>query len=143
LGIVAAVDGRAGTDFRSIEFPDQTAVFLDRPVSTYSFLFGPEVNVFRYGRVSVNLRALAGFIHSNNSNANAAIIDNAAQTFLVLQGSNTNTFSMATGGSLDVRLARGFSWRAFQPEMQLTRINGRNEPNFRVATGLVYSFGKR
>jgi len=144
LGLVAAVDGRAGTDFRSTQLADGTAVFLRRPVSTYSFLFGPEVNVYRYRRVSINLRALAGFVHADDSNANVSVFStNPLPNFIATRTFVNNTFSMAAGGNLDIRLKGGLSLRAIQPEMQLTRINGGSQPNFRIATGLVYSFGKR
>jgi hypothetical protein len=147
IGLVAEVDGRAGSDFRSLQPSPGTTVFVRQPVSTYSFLFGPEVNVYRYRRVAVNLRALAGFIHADDSHGNLSVFSTdqltGKQQFLVDPSFETNTFSMVAGGNLDVRLGRGISWRAVQPEMQLTRPDGRNQANFRISTGLVFSFGKR
>jgi hypothetical protein len=151
IGLVAEVDGRAGTDFRELSPSTSTTVFLSQPVSTYTFLFGPEVNVYRYRRVAINLRALAGFVHADDSHANVSVFSlvsgpdqvTGQQQFLTTRSFATNTFSMAAGGNVDVRLGRGFSWRAVQPEMQLTRPDGRSQPNFRISTGLVFGFGKR
>ncbi len=147
IGLVAEVDGRGGTDFLSLQPSPGTTVFVRQPVSTYTFLFGPEVNVYRYRRVAVNLRALAGFVHADDSHGNLSVFSmdqlTGKQQFLVASGFETNTFSMVAGGNVDVRLGRGFSWRAIQPEMQLTRPNGRSQPNFRISTGLVFVFGKR
>lgn len=147
IGLVAEVDGRAGTDFRILRPSDSTTVFLRQPVSTYAFLFGPEVNVYRYRRVAVNLRALVGFVHADDSHGNLSVFSTdqltGKQQFLVASGFESNTFSMVAGGNVDVRLGRGFSWRALQPEMQLTKPDGRSQPNFRISTGLVFVLGKR
>jgi len=147
LGLVAEVDARAGTDFRATQLSGGTTVVLSRPVSTYTFLFGPEVNVYRNRRVAINLRALAGFVLADDSSATVSIFSfdqlTGLENFIATRRFVTNTFSMTAGGNLDVHLVRGLSWRALQPEMQLTRINGQNQANFRVSTGLVFNFGKR
>ena len=147
LGLVMAIDGRDGTDYRNTLTSDGSTVFLRRPVNTLTFLFGPQVNVFRHGRVSVNLRVLAGFVHSDDTNANVAVLNinpgANVENVLITQTYLNNTFSMSAGGNADFRLKGGLSWRMLQPEMQLTRVDGRSQPNFRVTTGLVYSFGRR
>ena len=144
LGFVAAVDGRAGTDFRGTQLADGTSIVLVRQVSTHSFLFGPDVNVFHYRRVSINLRELFGFIHADDTNGNVSVFsNNPVPSFVATREFVNNTFSMATGGNVDFRLKGGLAWRILQPEMQLTRGNAQYQPNFRVATGLVYNFGRR
>jgi hypothetical protein len=147
LGLVAEVDGRAGTNVNALSPFNGTNAVISRPVTTYTFLFGPEVNVYRNRRVAINLRALAGVLHADDSSASLSVfaVDpiTGQQSFTATRSFETNTFSMATGGNIDVHLGHGLSWRALQPEMQLTRVNGRSQPNFRVSTGLVFNFGKR
>jgi hypothetical protein len=146
IGLVAEVDGRGGEAFRLLEANSATTLFLRQPVSTYTFLFGPEVNVYRNRRVAINLRALAGVLHADQANGGVSVFSTepltGQQQFISSRGLENNTFSMVAGGNVDVRLGRGFSWRVVQPEVQLTRINGENRPNFRVSTGLVFGFGK-
>jgi len=146
IGLVAEVDGRRGETLGLLAANSATSVLVSQPVSTYTFLFGPQVNVYRNRRVSVNLRALAGVLHANQSNGGVTVastdVTSGQIQFLSSRGLDTNTFSMTAGGNIDVRLGRGFSWRAVQPEMQLTQTNGGPQGNFRMSTGLVFGFGK-
>ncbi|HEV2689131.1 MAG TPA: hypothetical protein VGV35_11265 [Bryobacteraceae bacterium] len=147
IGLVAEIDGRTGSDFRVLQPSANLSVFVRQPVSTYTYLFGPEFNVYRNRRVAFNLRGLAGFIHADDSGTSTSVFSTdpitGQQQFVATRSLVTNTFAASLGGNIDVRLGRGFSWRALQPEAVITRPNGREQVNLRVATGLVFGFGKR
>jgi len=147
IGLVAEIDGRKGTDFRGLQPSTGLTVFVQQPVSTFNFLFGPEVNVHRYGRVAFHLRGLLGFVHASDNDTHASLFSTdpltGQQQFLFTRTFITNTFAAAFGGNMDIRLGRGFSWRAVQPEALVLHRNGRDQTDFRVATGLVFNFGNR
>jgi len=145
LGLVAEIDGRKGTDFRVLQPSTNVSVVVEQPVSTFNFLFGPEVNVYRNRRIAFHLRGLVGFVHASDNDTHASIFSSLSDPgqFLFTRTFVTNTFASSFGGNMDVRLGHGFSWRAVQPEAVVLNRNGRAHTDLRVATGLVFNFGKR
>lgn len=145
IGLVAQFDERWGTAFQIIQPSSSTTVFTAEPVKAHTYLFGPEVNVYRRGRVSMNLRGLVGVVHSSDTSTTTSLVSafNGQQQLLATHGVSLNHFVAALGGNLDVRLGHGFSWRALQPEVRLTSFNSDTRHNFQVATGLVFNFGGR
>ena len=146
IGLVAEIDGRKGTDFRVLQPSTNQSFVVAQPVSTFNFLFGPEVNVYRNRRIALNLRGLIGFVHASDNDTHASLFSTdpitGQQQFLFTRTFITNTFAASFGGNMDVRLGHGFSWRAVQPEAVVLQRNGREHTDFRVATGLVFNFGK-
>ena len=101
----------------------------------HTLMGGGEFTALNFGRMQVNLRALAGasrlttpypdfFIDSNGNGSNSQV-----------------AFSSAFGGSVDVKITPRVSWRIVQPEYLLTRFGGTYQDNFRLSTGIVFRFG--
>jgi opacity protein-like surface antigen len=100
----------------------------------FSYMFGPRI-AFRHGPLQPYVQGLFGGYHVSASLQNAI-------------GSNTaNTFAMAVGGGLDLKLASHFAVRLAQVDYFLTRLSSPVPPksafsqnNFRYSGGLVFRF---
>jgi hypothetical protein len=112
-----------------------------------TFLFGPEYKLIRRDRFSVNARALAGVAHWERF-----CVTFGRRTGCSVQLPSGTNFAASVGGSLEVPVTRGVSWRVIQPELVLTRIGGgfaveegtrsvaipnRTDKALRVSTGIV------
>src|SRR6266850_4070514 len=106
----------------------------------HTFLFGPEVRLFRRDRLTVNVRALMGVAHTNVLVLPLREpIQRPAGSPPITQRSfpSASMFAASFGGSVDYRITDRLSYRIVQPELLLTRIDTGNQYNFRLSTGLV------
>jgi hypothetical protein len=111
----------------------------------HTFLFGPEVRLFRRDRLTVNVRALVGVAHTNT------LVLPLREPIQVLAGyppitqrsfPSASTFAASFGGSVDYRITDRLSYRIVQPELLLIRSDSTgNQYNFRLSTGLVFTSG--
>lgn len=97
----------------------------------HTFLFGPELRVLTRDRLTVNVRALAGVAHTNT----LMFVEH-------LTFPSANAFAAAFGGSIDYRISDRFSYRIMQPELLLTRFSRSTQPDVRVSTGIMFTFGR-
>ena len=100
----------------------------------FSYLFGPRI-AFRHGPLQPYVQGLVGGYH----------ISAALQQ--TLGTSTANSFAMAIGGGLDLKVTRHFAIRLAQVDYFLTRLNSPlpantafNQNNFRYSGGIVFRF---
>jgi hypothetical protein len=151
IGLLADFSGQYGD--RRVQLPAASNPALQpRPgdFRQHTFLFGPEFRVLGTDRIAVNLRALAGVANRNTLVAPLSqpiestppLIGNPATPITQLTVSGGNGFAASFGGSIDYRINDRLAYRFVQPEPLLTRFAGSTQPDFRVATGLVFTFGR-
>jgi len=92
---------------------------------------GVRVNIWHKNRVKVFAEALAGGAHGHVS----------TQFFGVTRSSSADGFAAVVGGGAEWKFARRFSWRILEADYVPAEFNSHWENDFRVATGLSYSFG--
>jgi len=100
--------------------------------SIVSYLFGPRLNWRKFDYFVPFAEFLLGGSHGG-----AAVIGVGSQ----------NSFSIATGGGVDMLLKPNFAWRVAQLDYFMTNFSGptvggnARQDNFRAATGFVYRWG--
>ncbi len=145
LGVVADVAGNYGSINGYVPTPDAQA-FQRGQVNhrLHTFLFGPEFRVTPDdSRWTVNLRLLGGFMKPNEIRARVALGATGVENARFLVAGSGLQMAAAAGGSLDLRISDRISYRVAQPEVLFIRLGNAFNPNFRVATGLVFRFGGR
>jgi opacity protein-like surface antigen len=124
--------------------------------TTFSYLFGPRISYGRSKKIDPYIHVLWGGQHASTSIA----ADSILVVNPLLTSSNgrykvsTNTFAMAAGGGLDIKLSRKITLRPVQIDYYLTRFEApdvtvppgtspraRNQNNLRYAAGLQFNFG--
>jgi hypothetical protein len=96
-----------------------------------SYLFGPQIRLFRGRRISPFARVLFGAVRGS--------IDPSGGS----NGIDDTVFGLVAGGGVDVKLTDTFSFRPFTADYLLTRFNSTNQNNLRVSTGVVVNIGKQ
>ena len=97
-----------------------------------TYLFGPRLNLRKFDHFVPFAEFLAGGAHGGSELAG---------------GQGQNTFTIATGGGLDIVLTKSLSWRFAQLDYLMTTFSGAavgasgRQNNFRAATGVVLRFG--
>jgi outer membrane protein OmpA-like peptidoglycan-associated protein len=100
--------------------------------SIVSYLFGPRLNLRKFDYFVPFAEFLLG-----GSHAGSAVIGVGSQS----------SFSVATGGGVDMVLSNNFAWRVAQLDYYMTNFSGpgvggnARQDNFRAGTGLVYRWG--
>ncbi|HKW32094.1 MAG TPA: OmpA family protein [Candidatus Acidoferrum sp.] len=101
--------------------------------SIVSYLFGPRLNWRKFDYFVPFAEFLLG-----GSHAGPAVIGVGSQS----------SFSVATGGGVDMILGKGLAWRVAQLDYYMTNFSGvgvggnARQDNFRAGTGLVYRWGE-
>jgi hypothetical protein len=130
--------------------------------STFSnFLFGPRIS-FRHSRVTPYFSVLFGGVHAGTSFAlsgipvatnlpvyppGSIVPVQPGQAISLRATASQTAFAMTTGIGLDIKLSHHVSFRLFDVDYYLTRLqnfrtlNDNNQHNFRLTTGLNFTFG--
>jgi hypothetical protein len=107
--------------------------------TTFQYLFGPRLNVWRHGRLNPFLQALFGQQRFSNGFAPG--------TPFGYTGTSQTNFTMALGGGLDVILSHSISIRPFEVDYMPVQIPYGNlryaQNNFRYAAGVVFRLGAK
>ena len=122
LGFVADFGGQ----YTSIDTPDSS-----ERIKTHSFLFGPRLSSRRNRHVTPFAHALFGAAH-NDARARELGLD---------LHFTDNSFAVALGGGLDVRVGRRVAVRAFQLDYLRTGFFDETQHKGRIAFGLVLRLG--
>jgi hypothetical protein len=120
-----------------------------------TYLFGPRFSSSRAKTVIPYGHLLFGGIHLTTS-LPVTLVPTPVGTPVTTTtrvGASQDTFAMAVGGGLDLRLGKGFMIRPIQFDYVLTRLEdfglsglpseNRNQHNLRYAAGVVFNFGAR
>ena len=103
----------------------------------YFYVFGPRVTVWQGSQFRLFFEALAGGAHAELD----ASASRGAVT--VSQNFQEDGFAMALGAGVDWRFSNHLSWRLLQADYVPTNLGNNWQNNFRAATEIVYSFGRR
>jgi opacity protein-like surface antigen len=126
--------------------------------TTFSYLFGPRLSYGRSKRFDPYVHVLWGGSHGTTSIASSSILvvnpPIAGTTVPARYSRSQNTFAMAAGGGIDLKLSRHLLLRPIQLDYYLTRYeaidvtqpagsstSARNQNNLRYATGIAFTFG--
>jgi hypothetical protein len=129
--------------------------------TTFSYLFGPRISWSRSKKIDPYGHVLFGGQHGTTSIAADSVL--VVNPHAVASGPSSdgryktsqNTFSLAVGGGLDIRLTHRWIIRPLQVDYYVTRYAApdvvlpsgslgsipRNQNNFRYAAGVAYNFG--
>lgn len=125
--------------------------------TTFSYLFGPRFSWGRQKRIAPYIHTLFGGQHATTSISESSILvvnPHITPTNGRYKAS-TNSFAMAIGGGLDIKLNKNIILRPAQIDYFLTRLEApdvtvppgttnpraRNQNNFRYAAGVAFNFG--
>ena len=126
--------------------------------TTFSYLFGPRLSWGRSKTVDPYFHTLFGGQYATTSIAADSILVVNPQAIQPSNGrykASTNSFAMAVGGGLDIKLGKSVILRPLQVDYYLTRLeapditvpigtsvpSARNQNNFRYAAGVAFNFG--
>ncbi|MFZ0818893.1 MAG: hypothetical protein WAM91_02405 [Candidatus Acidiferrales bacterium] len=106
------------------------------PGAEISYLFGPRIS-FRHGPLQPYVEGLFGGFYTS------AGLESVLQS--ASPAASNNTFAMAIGGGLDLKVSHRFSIRLAQVDYFLTRLPNPaavsfTQNNFRYSGGIVYRF---
>jgi len=102
-------------------------------VRTSQILFGPEF-VRRSGKVTA-------FGHSLIGITNARLVSRIGGSDIVPDVVNHSSLAFGLGGGFDFHMSPRFAVRALQADYIPTRISGNWEHQFRMSSGVVWTFG--
>ena len=102
-------------------------------INSTSFLFGPRFSVRKNKKVTPFIQAMFG----------VSRIHTETNEFGPLVSFHDNSFGMAAGGGLDVRLNDSIALRVFQIDYLRTQFFNQTQNKGRIAAGLVIRFGKK
>lgn len=97
--------------------------------SAWTYLFGPRIYLAGNSRISPYAQVLLGGEH-------------LSATVTGLATATSSSFAMTFGGGLDLRATKHVSIRPLQMEYLYTKFGTTHQNNLRIASGLVYHFGK-
>jgi opacity protein-like surface antigen len=127
--------------------------------TSFSYLFGPRVSLGRHKRIDPYVHILFGGQDFHTSIAASSIlIVNPLGNVTLSDGrykTSQNTFAMAVGGGLDIRLTKRFTLRPVQFDYYMTRFeapsvtepigttvaSARSQHDTRYAAGVAFNFG--
>jgi opacity protein-like surface antigen len=127
--------------------------------TSFTYLFGPRVSLGRNRRFDPYLHILFGGQNFGTSIAQSSVlVVNPLGSTTLSNGryqTSQNSFAMAVGGGLDIRLSRTFTLRPLQVDYYMTNFSApdvteplgstvataRTQHDFRYATGIAFNFG--
>ena len=149
LGVEAELGGYHNGNVNNYQFD----------TTSFSYLFGPRFSYGRTHKIDPYIHVLFGGQNASTSiAANSILVVNPHTTSTLSNGryeTATNSFAMAVGGGLDIKLSKGITPRPLQIDYYLTRFeapdftvppgssvpSARNQNNLRYAAGVVFNFG--
>ncbi|QMV19765.1 hypothetical protein GOB94_14470 [Granulicella sp. 5B5] len=147
LGLVGDFGGYDDSQLQFTGTGANQPLVVNSSGTAYTYLFGPRLSFRNHTRFTPFVQVLAGGVH-----ASAVTVSNCAGAgcaALPVQ----NSFAMAGGGGLDIRLTHHISIRAVQAEYMLTRFQGvvnsvstgasASQNDLRLSSGLLFAFGGR
>ena len=140
LGIVADVGAFTNSQVRFTGAYGSTIDVDNQNVAVITYLFGPRLSFRQHERVTPFVQALFGGIHANQ-------ILIADCTFSCTLLPSENTFAMAAGGGLDIKVRRHLAIRIVQAEYLMTRFTDYStgdvgmQNDVRLSSGIVFRFG--
>jgi opacity protein-like surface antigen len=122
FGLTADVSG---------QYSNLTGQGFTERIRSHSFLFGPTVSIRKNNRVTPFAHALFGLskLHTETTE------------FGPLLSFHDQSFGMALGGGLDVRVNKNFAIRAVQVDYLRTQFFGDTQNKGRISAGLVIRLG--
>jgi hypothetical protein len=126
--------------------------------TSFTYLFGPRLSLGRQRRIDPYFHILFGGQYFTTSIAqDSVLIVNPLGNTTLSNGryhTSQNSFSMAVGGGLDIRLSKMFTLRPIQADYYMTNysapnvtdplgtpIIARTQNDFRYAAGMSFNFG--
>ena len=140
LGIVADVGDYTNSEIRFQGAYGATVDVNDANGGVISYLFGPRISFRKYSRITPFVQGLFGGAHASE-------ITLANCTFSCTLLPAENTFALAAGGGIDVRVKRHFAIRVIQAEYVMTRFKDYDtgttamQNDMRLSSGIVLRFG--
>jgi hypothetical protein len=107
-------------------------------LTIYTYEFGPRVSWRNHSKLTPFAQVLIGGGHAGGS-----LYTSSLGSGLAPLGTN-NDFNFTAGGGVDWKINHGFSVRLAQAEYlhtQFLNANNNSQSNFRLSTGVVFSFG--
>lgn len=132
LGFTAELSGHYG----SVRLPPNAAAVAEVDVNQHGVLFGPQIRFLRTKRFAASVHGLVG-ISRGRPEKGSPSLDLVDFHLAVKQ----NKLAAAAGVSVDLNITENIAWRILQPDVYVTSFGGRQQNNFRLATGLVVRFG--
>jgi hypothetical protein len=99
--------------------------------SRMAYVFGPRIKVWQRDNFKVFGEALAGGAHAHVSTL----------VFGIHRSASADGFAAAIGGGAEWKFTRRFSWRVVEANYIPAYFNNQWEDEWRVSTGVTYSFG--
>lgn len=126
--------------------------------TSFTYLFGPRLSLGRQRRVDPYFHILFGGQYYTTSIAtDSVLVVNPLGNVTLSNGryrTSANSFAMAVGGGLDIRLSKLFTLRPIQADYYMTNfsapsvteplgspITSRTQNDFRYAAGILFNFG--
>ena len=109
-------------------------------LNVYTYEFGPRVSWRNHSKLTPYGQVLIGGGH-----ANGTLYTSSLGSGLAPLGAS-NDFNFTAGGGVDWKINHGFSVRLAQAEYlhtQFANAVNNSQSNFRLSTGVVFSFGQR
>jgi len=109
-------------------------------LNIYTYEFGPRVSWRNHSKLTPYGQVLIGGGH-----ANGTLYTSSLGSGLAPLGAS-NDFNFTAGGGVDWKINHGFSVRLAQAEYlhtQFANAVNNSQSNFRLSTGVVFSFGQR
>ena len=97
------------------------------------YVFGPRIAIWQSPRFRFLAEVLAGGVRGEAKLKQGSIRRIAED----------NVFAAALGGGFDWRISRHFLWRIVQADYLPTNFGDQWQNNFRLSTGLVFTFGSK
>lgn len=113
-------------------FGSQDRGFVTFEGQRYVYVVGPRVSVWPAPTVRIFAQALGGGVHGN-----------AEASFSGFnQSASADAFAAIAGVGVDWRFTRNFYWRIIEADYLRMNFTNQND-NFRLSTGLIFTFGGR
>ncbi len=106
------------------------------------FLFGPQLSVPGFKKVIPYAHAMAGIIHGTNQVITACPAVSPLPFPCPSFSSTGNAFATALGGGIDYKLSGPIWVRVIQADWLHANLNPDHHTQMRLATGIVFRFGK-